>query len=86
MKDYLIAPGKTATKTLAHEISWKKGSRIDKTRCALLAALDIAEAIKFMHKSATLHGDLKPHNILLVSDSQVCTKNWFNLFVLGAPL
>jgi serine/threonine protein kinase len=44
---------------------------IDPTLCALLTCLDISEALKFMHKSKTLHGDLKPHNILLVSAPQV---------------
>lgn len=39
--------------------------------CVLLAALDIAEALKFMHKSKVLHGDLKPQNILLVSVPKV---------------
>jgi hypothetical protein len=71
LKDYLVDPAKPPTKPLAQEISWKRGSRINKTRCALLTALDIAEALKFMHKSTTLHGDLKPHNILLVSDKRV---------------
>ena len=41
------------------------------TLCALLAALDIAEALKFMHRSKTLHGDLKPQNILLTSGETV---------------
>ena len=64
-------PAKPPTKPLAQEISWNLGSRINKIRCALLTALDIAEALKFMHKSTTLHGDLKPHNILLVTDMRV---------------
>lgn len=64
-------PAKPPTKPLAQEISWNLGSRINKIRCALLTALDIAEALKFMHKSTTLHGDLKPHNILLVTDMKV---------------
>jgi serine/threonine protein kinase len=71
LKDYLVDPVKGSTKALAEQISWKRGSRIGKTRCALLTALDIAEALKFMHKSTTLHGDLKPHNILLVTDRSV---------------
>lgn len=71
LKDYLVDPAKPPTKPLAQEISWNLGSRINKIRCALLTALDIAEALKFMHKSTTLHGDLKPHNILLVTDMRV---------------
>lgn len=73
LKDYLVDPDKPPTKSLAEEISWKRGSKIDKTRCALLTALDIAEALKFMHKAKTLHGDLKPHNILLVTDMKART-------------
>jgi serine/threonine protein kinase len=44
--------------------------------CVLLAALDIAEALKFMHKSKVLHGDLKPQNILLVSVPKVRAPRW----------
>lgn len=66
LKDYLVKPGQ-ATKALS-EITRKKGSSIDMLRCILLTALDIAEALKFMHRVNTLHGDLKPHNILLVHD------------------
>ena len=40
-------------------------------QCVVLAALDVAEAIRFMHRSATLHGDLKPQNILLATVPQV---------------
>ena len=40
-------------------------------RCVLLTALDIAEALRFMHRTNVLHGDLKPHNILLVKDLSV---------------
>ena len=46
---------------------------VDDTLCALYTALDVAEALKFMHKSKTLHGDLKPHNILMSADPQVGT-------------
>jgi serine/threonine protein kinase len=52
-------------------------------RCALLTALDIAEALKFMHKSTTLHGDLKPHNILLVTDLKVGPWSVCMLFACG---
>lgn len=69
LKDYLVKPGQ-ATKALS-EITRKKGSSIDMLRCILLTALDIAEALKFMHRVNTLHGDLKPHNILLVHDKHV---------------
>lgn len=75
MVDYLASPPKQTPSSLAQKITWKdsKGGRIARARCSLLACLDIAEALKFMHKANTLHGDLKPHNILLVSDSQVCS-------------
>lgn len=69
MKDYLVRPGQ-ATKALS-DITRKRGGSIDMLRCILLTALDIAEALKFMHRVNTLHGDLKPHNILLVSDKHV---------------
>lgn len=73
MTDYLVNPLKQTPSTLAQQIAWKhsKEEFVDRTRCSLLTCLDIAEALKFMHKSNTLHGDLKPHNILLVSDIQV---------------
>ena len=44
---------------------------VSKQRCVLLAMLDIAEALRFMHKSNLLHGDLKPQNVLLVSTPHV---------------
>lgn len=74
MVDYLVSPLKQKPSTLAQQITWQKSKDvfIDRSRCSLLACLDIAEALKFMHKANTLHGDLKPHNILLVSDHQVC--------------
>jgi serine/threonine protein kinase len=74
MTDYLVNPLKQKPSTLAEQISWKKrkDDLIDIRRCSLLACLDIAEALKFMHKANILHGDLKPHNILFVTDNQVC--------------
>lgn len=70
IKDYLVDnPERHGTHTLVEVLNLKRRMNItiDATLCALLTALDIAEALKFMHKSKTLHGDLKPHNILLVS-------------------
>eukprot|EP00892_Ulva_mutabilis_P004834 jgi/Ulvmu1/2722/UM014_0179.1 len=40
------------------------GSR---TLCALLTSLDVANGMKLLHKYKILHGDLKPHNVLLCS-------------------
>ena len=73
IKDYLVdSPEKHGTRTLVEMLRLKRRLNIDidPTLCALLTSLDIAEALKFMHKSKTLHGDLKPHNILLVSTPQ----------------
>jgi serine/threonine protein kinase len=66
-------PEKQGTRTLVEMLRLKRklNITIDPTLCAMLTSLDIAEALKFMHKSNTLHGDLKPHNILLVSAPQV---------------
>jgi tRNA A-37 threonylcarbamoyl transferase component Bud32 len=66
-------PEKHGTRTLVEMLRIKRkiNISIDPTLCALLTSLDIAEALKFMHKSKTLHGDLKPHNILLVSTPSV---------------
>jgi serine/threonine protein kinase len=74
IKDYLVDnPERQGTRTLVEMLRLKRrmSISIDPTLCALLTSLDIAEALKFMHKSKTLHGDLKPHNILLVSTPQV---------------
>jgi serine/threonine protein kinase len=65
-----VRPGQT-TKTLAEAITRKQGGSINTLRCILLTCLDVAEGLKFMHRVRTLHGDLKPHNILLVSDKNV---------------
>lgn len=39
--------------------------------CALLTALDVARGIKLLHKYKILHGDLKPHNVLLAEAPEV---------------
>jgi hypothetical protein len=44
---------------------------MDSTMCALLTILDIAEALKFLHRNNILHGDLKPQNILLCTAKTV---------------
>jgi serine/threonine protein kinase len=50
----------------------KAGTRhCDRTLCALLTALDVARGIKLLHKYKILHGDLKPHNVLLCSSHAV---------------
>ena len=49
----------------------KRGREVDSLRCVLLTALDVAEALRCMHAGNVLHGDLKPHNILLSPDDQV---------------
>eukprot|EP00892_Ulva_mutabilis_P007987 jgi/Ulvmu1/5560/UM023_0097.1 len=68
LKDHLAQPGQP-TRTLADAVTKARCSgSIDMLRCVLLTALDIAEALRFMHRTNVLHGDLKPHNILLVKD------------------
>ena len=49
----------------------KCGRDIDSLRCVLLTALDISKAVRFMHGSNFIHGDLKPHNILIADASEV---------------
>jgi serine/threonine protein kinase len=73
VKDYLVDDPQKGMTTLVEALRRKRNMRIsiDPTLCALLTCLDISEALKFMHKAKTLHGDLKPHNILLVSAPQV---------------
>lgn len=76
IKDYLVNDPKTQrTRTLAESLRRRRQVtvNVDSTLCALLACLDIAEALKFMHRSKTLHGDLKPQNILIVSTVRHCS-------------
>ena len=47
------------------------GRDIGMLRCVLLTALDITKAVMFMHCSNFIHGDLKPHNILIADDPEV---------------
>ena len=49
----------------------KCGLDVCALRCVLLTALEVAEALQFMHERDVLHGDLKPDNILLARDVQV---------------
>ena len=70
MKDYLSSnPDTRRPRSLADSL--KRRANIDvgvePVLCAMIACLDIAEALSFMHKCDTLHGDLKPQNILLAS-------------------
>ena len=48
---------------------------VSAAQCVVLAALDVAEAVRFMHHSATLHCHLKAQNILVASMPQVRTRS-----------
>lgn len=43
----------------------KRGKTIPADYCAMLTALDIAEALKYMHKNRILHSDLKVRLVLV---------------------
>ena len=49
----------------------KCGRDIDALNCVVLTARDISKAVEFMHNSNFIHGDLKPHNILIADDPEV---------------
>jgi serine/threonine protein kinase len=66
--DYLLRkPATEGSRALKFALSTLKGHQVsmDSKLCALLTILDIAEALKFLHRNSILHGDLKPQNILL---------------------
>ena len=49
----------------------KCGRAISALRCVLLTALDVSKAVQFMHSWRFIHGDLKPHNILIANEPKV---------------
>lgn len=43
-----------------------------RTLCALLTSLDIANGMRVLHESNTLHQNLTTHNVLLFTSHKVC--------------
>ena len=51
-----------------------RGNGMDLTLCAEMTALDIARGLRLLHKCRMVHGDLKPQNILIAADTEVCIR------------
>eukprot|EP00892_Ulva_mutabilis_P007988 jgi/Ulvmu1/5561/UM023_0098.1 len=62
---YLSKPGWRGEHLSVRVARRQCGRDVSAARCALLTALNIAEALRHMHVNSVIHGDLKPHNVLL---------------------
>lgn len=68
VRDWVSYAASKAHGPLHTAVPLKAGTKAcDRTLCALLIARDVAKGIKLLHKYKILHGDLKPHNVLLQS-------------------
>jgi len=64
LQDYLKQPGAVGSKPVV-PLHIARGGSMEQTLCALMTTLDIARGLRLLHKYHVIHGDLKPHNVLV---------------------